>query len=1428
MKNQFKMCFGLLRALFLFLLAPVWVQAQTCVCDELHEEQLALRPDLIVKQQKIDAAWAKHVTIKQADGTQYKSIDGVYTIPVVFHLVKYPGDPAGDFADISDEQVLGQLDALNQMFGDPWSYAGQPDGGSEGMNIHFCLAQKDPDGEPTSGILRHTNVYTVHFASDLTARLNLTEAAYPPEAYLNVWVVKSILGGSGNVLGYAQYPGGAKGTDMIMIQYDAFGVGVDQYDLLSDYAEGDVLVHEVGHWLGLRHTFHGGCAGMTTNSCALLGDRVCDTPPVAQPNFNCPAGDSCAEDNNLPDQIENYMDYGEDACSSTFTAGQRDRMHFFLDNERSWLHSDANLLFTGVDCIPAPESAIFLVEPEPLYTSQTFTARAAYPPGPNVSYTWAVDGNAFPSSSSEFLVSAMADPGVYPVHLTIDNGTSVFSWERDVYVLTNRTISATNAVWHWGRFGGVRFPQTGDVEEDLGAFNAESIHDTGSVMNYHDSEGNLIFYGGRQYIETSDGVTIQNSTFRLWDAAHQEFTAGPGLADPYIYVNGGGEGAKIAFRHQDDPNRYTLYVARQGLRAMELELGPSGLNGVVLDKNVPITVGPPGAEVADDGSIKVAWMMNVMQHCDGETHWLLVLYPSQQIGVYHVSNGELTFSGSYPHGFDDDLSGIYVSPNGQRLLVGNQVFDFNRATGEPTFRGHIDYGVIEFARGATFSESGNILYFTGYGPLNLIQQYDLREPPPYVPKVVPNTAYIYTFKHGPDGYIYGDTWGSSDALSRFIYPETPVTENDPNASGFQHEVLELDFGGTGLYLPFSFHHVEAPEEAAFTITGNEDAPCGSFLFSPAGSCQPVVWDFGDGTSETAVGTVLHSFPPGTYTITATFGSGEMSQTIQVGLPEYSIAGNTTVCDGNATFYSLTEEASIISWEVIGGEFFESIPGEIEVFWLDSVGTVEALIQHPLHLNCSTSVSLSVSITSIPTPTLTGPVAPACGISVAYHNDVFGNGLEVNWLIQGGEIITAQDEGVEVVWTESIGTVVLDVFDPLSGCSKSVSLPVDPQDGILCSPIGLTITKSLVTDPVNLGQLMQFEITLTNTGDLDFAETAIYESYPQGFTVQSTSIAAEPESPDDPASDLFLTGPLAAGASVTLQVTGRIIDPALCGMVLENHVDGIGVHPDLPESISVHGVVRFHITCEPCLTLSKRASVDVSKPGEPLDFHLCLENCGTKNIPSIFLIDLLPSGFELGSVSMAPLSSSGSFYIWEITGLAPGEIFCITLKGKVASDADCEEDIENKAIAIVKFGASQWQVIPDSCLVTVVDCPGGGTPGGGDGFPGSDGGTPGNIGNAEMILDRPVDLGSSERQVKRSATRVIRQKAIISMTYQTYLDRLRLELWTIYQDTFGGSGKPPFQTSEWAMVGGKVLTEAAFLQKVQAISTKDPASTRIMK
>jgi hypothetical protein len=137
---------------------------------------------------------------------------------------------------------------------------------------------------------------------------------------LNVYTATN----SDGILGWATFPWDAAdnlGMDGVVIDYQTLPNGS-----MEPYNEGATLVHEAGHWMGLLHTFQGGCA-----KYADQGDLVKDTPCVSAPNFGCPAdstnscpGTAYAYKGN--DLVHNYMDYVDDDCMYQFTKGQKQRM----------------------------------------------------------------------------------------------------------------------------------------------------------------------------------------------------------------------------------------------------------------------------------------------------------------------------------------------------------------------------------------------------------------------------------------------------------------------------------------------------------------------------------------------------------------------------------------------------------------------------------------------------------------------------------------------------------------------------------------------------------------------------------------------------------------------------------------------------------------------------------------------------------------------------------------------------------------------------------------------------------------------------------------------------------------------------------------------------------------------------------------------
>lgn len=247
--------------------------------------------------------------------------EGVTTIPVVVHVVYHTMAE-----NISTEQVTSQIEVLNADFGkrnlDLTSVPPVWQDTVGDGRIMFKLADTAPDGSPTNGITR-TASNIEGFADDDAVKFAAKGGvdAWPSDRYLNLWVCHLE-----DLLGYAQFPGGPRETDGVVIHYRAFGTNGE---VEAPFDLGRTATHEIGHWLNLFHIWGDdgmGCAGT---------DQVDDTPNQAGPNTGVP-GFPHVSCNNAPDgdMFVNFMDYVDDRCMVMFTAGQIDRMHAALDESR--------------------------------------------------------------------------------------------------------------------------------------------------------------------------------------------------------------------------------------------------------------------------------------------------------------------------------------------------------------------------------------------------------------------------------------------------------------------------------------------------------------------------------------------------------------------------------------------------------------------------------------------------------------------------------------------------------------------------------------------------------------------------------------------------------------------------------------------------------------------------------------------------------------------------------------------------------------------------------------------------------------------------------------------------------------------------------------------------------------------------------------
>ncbi len=226
---------------------------------------------------------------------------GSITVQVYFHVVNK--GPGIDNGDVPTKWLRDQIDVLNA------AYAGaDPASSPNSANTPFRFAM--------AGVDRVTNADWFNSAIDSEEEREMKAALRVGGANaLNFYVNNA----GGVYLGWATFPfwyAGDPLQDGVVVLYSSLPGG----DCCAPraYNQGDTGTHEVGHWLGLFHTFQGGCA-------ANYNDFVADTPAERSPAFGCPFGrDTCPKPG--ADPIENFMDYTEDPCMYQFTGGQSARM----------------------------------------------------------------------------------------------------------------------------------------------------------------------------------------------------------------------------------------------------------------------------------------------------------------------------------------------------------------------------------------------------------------------------------------------------------------------------------------------------------------------------------------------------------------------------------------------------------------------------------------------------------------------------------------------------------------------------------------------------------------------------------------------------------------------------------------------------------------------------------------------------------------------------------------------------------------------------------------------------------------------------------------------------------------------------------------------------------------------------------------------
>ena len=350
---NFKKLLNLFLLLPLNLLAQIEPCGQTLLLKDLENRYPGFnqRYDEQYKETVHNAKQIATRKIKISDTINYS--DTIYTLPVVFHIL-YNNIQE----NINDSLIFNQLEVLNNDFrrlnADTTNTRSFFKSRGGDTKLQFVLASVDPNGNPTNGIVRKSTTQASWgtrngISNNMKSNVTLGSSPWDPTKYINVWVCDLSYQNQDALYGFAYPPYGhpswtaqswvANPEQGVVLHYKVVGRNnplANNGNLLTSRM-GRVAVHEFGHYFGLRHIWADD--QFSGNRC-FLDDYIDDTPiQGVGSSFACNHNQNTCIDavNDLPDMVENYMDYSSHDCQNMFTNEQSRTMRNALLVYRSSL-----------------------------------------------------------------------------------------------------------------------------------------------------------------------------------------------------------------------------------------------------------------------------------------------------------------------------------------------------------------------------------------------------------------------------------------------------------------------------------------------------------------------------------------------------------------------------------------------------------------------------------------------------------------------------------------------------------------------------------------------------------------------------------------------------------------------------------------------------------------------------------------------------------------------------------------------------------------------------------------------------------------------------------------------------------------------------------------------------------------------------------
>ncbi|MFN8284213.1 MAG: PKD domain-containing protein [Chitinophagales bacterium] len=397
-----------------------------------NAQELPCANEIFNTNQLKDTAFLSYLKqLNLSSNTNSRLSGNTLVIPIVVHVL-HLGEPVGTGSNISDDQIYEAVRGANER----WKNIA---GDGVDMEVQFCLAQFDPNGNPSngidrrdaSGIPRYTDIGIGYIEGALAGEIGSDElqtknlSNWRHDYVYNIWVVHKIAGGWG---GYAVFP--------LFTQYPTDGVVITAGSMRYTSS---TLAHEIGHGMGLFHTFQGSSETVcpSNGNCSTQGDQVCDTPPHKKQDCT---SSNC---NNSPDSFlsfKNIMSY----CGGRgiFTEGQKTRVrNMILSSTRNLLLS--SYACTGPPCDTTHANFSFVVGNN---NSVTFTNSST-----NAStYFWNFGDDT--TSTTASLTHQYAQAGTYVVRLITQNSCNSDTIEKTVSIpfitsVRNNSSSSTLSIF---------------------------------------------------------------------------------------------------------------------------------------------------------------------------------------------------------------------------------------------------------------------------------------------------------------------------------------------------------------------------------------------------------------------------------------------------------------------------------------------------------------------------------------------------------------------------------------------------------------------------------------------------------------------------------------------------------------------------------------------------------------------------------------------------------------------------------------------------------------------------------------------------------------------------------------------------------------------------------------------------------------------